>query len=409
MTQTVTSQGNPGLSYEWTDEAGNILGTGNAVEIDQPGTYIMNITDNVNGCSTPNQFTVLQDIEDPEVNAGPTSELTCTETIAALAGTGSEGSNFTYTWTTTDGSFSGPTDELEAFANAGGTYTLTIFNEDNRCSASSDVTITVDEDTPSGIEADAISPMCFGDPGAIFFDNIIGGVGPFMYSIDGGQTFSDEDLFSNLTPGVTYDLLIEDDNGCTVAQQLTIPTVDSLSVTVVETMVEIELGESFNINAFTTLPESEIVSITWSPADGLSCIDCLNPEVTPGFSTTYEVMVVSENGCVDNATIQFRVDRNIDIYIPNAFSPHNDDGINDLFMPFGKSSLAATIQSFQIYDRWGEQVFFDEDFQLNDPARGWNGVFRETDAPTGVYVYYIVMEFVDGSTELFEGDVTLMN
>ncbi len=409
LSQTLTSQDNPALSYLWTTEDGTELSTGSSVEVDEPGTYIMIITDNLTGCSTPNEFVVEQDITPPSVDAGPTSELTCTETIAVLAGSGSEGSNFTYEWTTIDGLLSGPVDELEAFANARGTYTLTIFNEENRCSASSDVVITLAEDVPSGVDVEPISPACFGDLGSIVFNDVIGGVGPFMYSIDGGQTFSDETIFSNLTPGETFDLLIEDANGCEVFQQLTIPTVDSLSVNVAEPMVELELGESFNINAFTTFPDNEIVSITWTPEDGLSCTDCLNPTVTPGFSISYEVMVVSENGCVDNAVVQFRVDRNIDIYIPNAFSPHNDDGVNDLFMPFGKPSVVATVQSFQIYDRWGEQVFFDEDFQLNDPARGWNGVFRDEDAPTGVYVYYIVLELVDGSTELFEGDVTLMN
>lgn len=406
---TLMSQNNPGLSYEWIDPNGVVVSTGPSVVVTEPGMYVMNITDNLNGCSTPNQFDVLRDIEAPMVDAGPTSELTCTETVAALDGAGSEGSNFTYTWTTVDGAFSGPTDQLEAFATAGGTYTLTIFNEDNGCSDASDVLVTVDEDTPSGIDAEAISPSCFGDDGSIFFSNIIGGVGPFMYSIDGGNTFSDQDLFANLEPGLSYDLLIEDDNGCTIAQQITIPTVDSLSVTVADPMVEIELGETLNINAITTFPENEIASITWSPSEGLSCTDCLSPQATPGFSGSYEVVVVSENGCVDNATIQFRVDRNIDIYIPNAFSPHNDDGVNDLFMPFGRTTIAATVQDFQIFDRWGEQVFVDEDFQLNDPARGWNGVFRDTDAPNGVYVYYIVIEFVDGSTELFEGDVTLVN
>jgi gliding motility-associated-like protein len=409
--QILAGTGNTGLSYDWSTDDGNIIGlaTNSEILIDEPGTYVMTITSLDNGCQTPYEITVSEDVEDPVVDAGPTSLLNCTETVVALLGDGSEGPNFSYEWTTTDGALSGDIDDLEAFAVAGGTYTLTIVNTDNMCVSSDDVTIGVDENVPTGIDAEAISPNCFGDPGAIDFVGIDGGVGPFDYSIDGGATFSDETLFSNLTPGETYALLITDDNGCVLEQEITIPTVDSLAVQITEPFVEIELGESFDILSFTTIPENEIASITWTPSTGLSCDDCLNPEVTPSNNINYNVVVVSENGCVDDASIEFRVDRNIDIYIPNAFSPHNLDGINDLFAPLGKPNLIATVREFQIFDRWGNQVYQDGDFELNAIGKGWNGVFRNEDLQAGVYVYYVIIEFVDGSTELYEGDVTLMN
>jgi len=409
--QILAGSGNPGLDYEWSTDDGNIVGLTNDSEImiDQPGTYVMTITNIDNGCSTPYTINVLEDVELPSVEAGDGSLLNCTETVVALLGEGSEGPNFTYEWTTTNGAFSGDVDELEAFATAGGVYTLTIFNTDNMCVDSDNVTVGVDENVPTGIDAEAIPPNCFGDPGAIDFIGIDGGVGPFDYSIDGGATFSDETLFSNLTPGESYSLFITDDNGCVLEQEILIPSVDSLAVQVAQPFVEIELGESFDILSFVTIPEDEIASITWTPSTGLSCDDCLNPEVTPGNSINYNVVVVSENGCVDDAAIEFRVDRNIDIYIPNAFSPHNLDGINDLFAPLGKPNLIATVKEFQIYDRWGDRVYQDGDFELNALDKGWNGVFRGEDLQPGVYVYYVILEFVDGSTQLYEGDVTLMD
>jgi len=409
--QVLAGSGNAGLTYEWTIlSGGNIIGATDQSEItvDEPGIYVMTITSIDNGCETPYQIEVLQDTELPLANAGPGSNLDCTETVVALMGEGSEGPNFRYEWTTDDGTFMGATDELEAFATSVGTYTLNILNTENQCSSSSNVNVGVEGNVPTGIDAEALPPACFGDLGGIVFVGVNGGVGPFDYSIDNGQTFSDNTLFSELTPGATYDLLIQDMNGCTAVETILIPTVDSLSVNVAEPFIEIELGESFDVSAVTSLPTDEIASVTWTPSTGLSCDDCLTPTVTPGNSINYNVVVVSENGCVDEASIQFRVDRNIDIYIPNAFSPHNKDGVNDLFFPFGKTSLEATVKQFQIFDRWGEQVFIDADFELNDPKRGWKGEFRDDSAQPGVYVYYIVLEFVDGSTELYEGDVTLM-
>ena len=150
--QIITSEANPGITYTWSTTNGNIVGPmeGTSIVVDMPGTYTRIITDNLTGCSTSNDFEVLQDIIDPDVNAGPGGMLTCTETVVALDGSGSVGNNFIYEWTTVDGAFSGPVNDLEAFANTPGTYTLTVFNTENMCSASSDVVVTVDPDIPTG-------------------------------------------------------------------------------------------------------------------------------------------------------------------------------------------------------------------------------------------------------------------
>ena len=103
-----------------------------------------------------------------------------------------------------------------------------------------------------------------------------------------------------------------------------------------------------------------------------------------------------------------RVDRNQDVYIPNAFSPFNEDGFNDFFYVYTKEGVVSQIQSLQVYDRWGNQVFLNENFSPNEATSGWNGTFRNERMQPGVFVYYTIVEFQDGSTELFKGDVTLM-
>ena len=71
--QILSSKGNAGFSYDWTTTAGgNIVGATNTADIliDAPGTYILNVTDDLNGCSTPYTINVEQDIEPPAVDAG---------------------------------------------------------------------------------------------------------------------------------------------------------------------------------------------------------------------------------------------------------------------------------------------------------------------------------------------------
>jgi len=109
--------------------------------------------------------------------------------------------------------------------------------------------------------------------------------------------------------------------------------------------------------------------------------------VDPNNSINYEVQITTTNGCVEIANIQFRIDRNVDVYIPNAFSPFNGDGVNDSFYLYAKEGVITN---------------------PNESIAGWNGEFRGEKMQPGVYVYYALVEYADGSTELFKGDFTLM-
>ena len=103
-----------------------------------------------------------------------------------------------------------------------------------------------------------------------------------------------------------------------------------------------------------------------------------------------------------------RVDRNLNVYIPDAFSPYNLDGINDEFFLFARDRAVTNIASFAIFDRWGNQVFLRENIQPNDPNEGWKGEFRGESYNPGVFIYVIEVEFRTGNTEIIKGNVTVM-
>jgi len=46
-------------------------------------------------------------------------------------------------------------------------------------------------------------------------------------------------------------------------------------------------------------------------------------------------------------------------------------------------------------------------FRINDSGNGWDGMVNDQMSPIGVYVYYLVIEFEDGSEELFHGSIIL--
>jgi len=58
---------------------------------------------------------------------------------------------------------------------------------------------------------------------------VTGGKAPYNYSIDGGQAFSNTQFFNDLDVG-EYNIFVEDANGCTIEQTITITSVSVASI-----------------------------------------------------------------------------------------------------------------------------------------------------------------------------------
>jgi len=105
-------------------------------------------------------------------------------------------------------------------------------------------------------------------------------------------------------------------------------------------------------------------------------------------------------GCDSIRTLDLRVRGDIQIYVPNAFTP-NDDGINDWIQPF-LSDLNVDVYLWQVFDRWGNQVY-----ETRNPSESWDGTFRGKPCAAGVYVYTFKMEIRDCQVGMLSGDLTL--
>ncbi len=92
------------------------------------------------------------------------------------------------------------------------------------------------------------------------------------------------------------------------------------------------------------------------------------------------------------------------IYLPNAFHP-DGDGFNDVFKIYTSSDVRGTVQSFRIYDRWGEVVYETHGEDLHKVK--WDGRYKGALMPPGVYVYQIQIER-GGRLLHFVGSVTLV-
>jgi gliding motility-associated-like protein len=134
----------------------------------------------------------------------------------------------------------------------------------------------------------------------------------------------------------------------------------------------------------------------------------LNPVAKPFKQTEYRVTLVSTDGCQAEDRVLVRVDTEPDIYIPNVFSPWDANSENDVVYIFAKDGQVSKIHSFQIFDRWGEMVFQDNDFLPNEPEHGWDGRTKGRFLDPAVFVYWAKIELIDGRIILYKGDITLL-
>jgi gliding motility-associated-like protein len=406
--KTVTLTGNspfPGIVFAWAVVNGSdttVIGNGATLLVSTPGTYYFIGSDPANSCKNLISVTVNADLTLPSADAGLPFTIACYGETGNLDGSASTGAtNLNFLWTTADGHLISGVATPSPIINEPGTYLLLVTNPGNGCSDTDEVIIAPESPTAA---LRTIQPPCYGDKGVIVVDNVAGGKPPIRYSINNGATFTTSNLFSNLQPGA-YSIIVLDAEGCSTTATATIEEGDLVEITV-EPKVTMELGDSYQIDAQVSVPLSELAQISWTPSTGLSCDTCLNPIATPFTSTQYHLTVVNLAGCKDREPLLLVVDKRIDVYVPNIFSP-DDDGKDDVFMIFADMKNVVKVKSFQIFSRWGELVCEHYNFEPNNPAFGWTGKHRGEDMNPAVFVWYAVIKIIDGREVLYEGDVTL--
>jgi len=409
------SQSGNGIVYAWTTLTGNLIGnlSTSTTVANAPGNYTLTVLNTNNGCSNALSVAVGSNIALPVAEAGTPFTLTCTVEEVTLQGNGSTGPAYTYIWTTLGGQFISGSGTLQPKVNKEGVYKLTVSNTSTGCTSTDDVVVFREANMPTNFVIKLDEPSCKDNDGVISITEVAGGVGPYLYSIDGGKTFSPELEFAKIAPA-TYKLMIQDVNGCEFQKTLVVPKALDPGITIVPEL-KVSLGDSLTLQASLPLgyPLTLIDTVIWMPIDGLyfkdkTILGLLTPGAKPVKQTEYTVKIVSYDGCEAQDRVLIRVDNEPHIYIPNAFSPWDANGANDKVYIFADDDQIVKIKSFQIFDRWGEMVFQDQNFQPNDPAHGWNGRHDGKLMVPAVFAYYAEILMIDGRVLLYKGDVTLV-
>jgi gliding motility-associated-like protein len=158
---------------------------------------------------------------------------------------------------------------------------------------------------------------------------------------------------------------------------------------------------------FTDL-SSNALQWEWNFGDGGISAE-QNPEYAFETSGVYTItLTINNESCIASNSFELMIDQPLEVYVPNSFSPNNDD-LNEIFKPsFFGNDIAK--YEFQIFNRWGEIVF-----QTNNPQTGWIGNVANDDdggqhySPDGVYVWKMVIDESNSTeTKTLTGHVVLI-
>ncbi|MEO1260420.1 MAG: PKD domain-containing protein [Bacteroidota bacterium] len=345
----------------------------------------------------------------PVADAGEDATLTCWESEMSVRLGGDDttlGPNVILEWTTASGDLPDNATILRPEVSVPGTYTLTVTDVLLGCSSSDEVVVTSLQDVPEATVS--ISPSdCSGTNATMSVDQVNGGLEPYLFSLN-SEPFVAEDTFAFLTPGL-YTLSVMDAVGCESELEFEVENGGGeLSIELTANLVgrnHVDEGESVQLIALLNVPLGMVDSVVWSHPELLSCSDCLNPMATPLDETTFTVTVY-RGGCETSDEITIYVEYKSAVYVPNAFSPNGDD-INDLFEIYAGPRVIE-IKSFMVFDRWGEMVFNEKDFPPNEPPVGWDGTLDGKEMQPAVYVWMAEIELIDGTTEVLNGEVSLI-
>jgi len=275
---------------------------------------------------------------------------------------------------------------------AAGSYTITLMITDTLgCVDTMSLPIYVDAPGYADYTASDLD-VCVGDP-VFFRDTLSPNTIAFRWYFGDGKQ-----LDNVHNPVHTWDA----PGNYAVLLSAYYPVCDSISITknlVVNAYPSVNLGPDTSICPgltgallLTNLNAPGSISL-WSTGETASSITVTEPG---------RYWLQQSNGeCASTDSIWIK--RDCYLNIPNSFSP-TGDGLNDWFLP--RELLSSGLRNFKmnIYNRWGENIFFTEQID----GRGWDGKYNGVLQPMGVYVYVIEAEFINGVRKTFKGNVTLV-
>ncbi|MCB9305040.1 MAG: T9SS type A sorting domain-containing protein [Lewinellaceae bacterium] len=288
------SSSGPNFTYQWTTPDGNIVSGANTLTpvVNQAGTYTIEVTNSVNGCTATASTNVTSNINPPDVSANG-GMLTCTNNSVTLQAS-SNTPGVTYSWAG-PGGFS--SSQQNPTVSVAGTYTVTVTNPANSCTNTATATVT-QGDTPPTVTASANGQLTCLVTSVQVTASVTPGSGN-TYAWSGPNNYNSTLQNPMVSAPGIYTVTVTASNGCTasdttaVSQNITPPGAMASTVGQITcTNLTVQLNGSS--------PAGPNVTYAWTGPNNYTS-NQQNPSV--GTAGQYVLTVTSgANGCTSTAT-----------------------------------------------------------------------------------------------------------
>ncbi|MGC4057876.1 MAG: PKD domain-containing protein [Chitinophagaceae bacterium] len=358
------------------------------------GTQSFWVSQTINGCeSDRSQLNV--EISQAIAAFVKTKDSLCGPELLSLTNNSTTSSPGSYTslWEFGDMATSTDSNTTHSYADARGTYTvrLTVTNA-NGCQDSAKQVVEVFPVPVMSVTADSVK-ICQGE--AI---NFSGSVTPGYRSLfwdfgDGDPAYSTLNVRHSFTKGGVFNVQLKGDYPACPAAVASI-TIESVSIPNVNLGDDIDFCPGSTPLVLKNLSSASVDKYEWNTGDTTATLTVS----TPG----YYSLRAQNWRCASSDSIT--INKACFLEVPNAFSPGSGSDYTAYFLPRNLLAKSAITFHMQIFDRWGQLIF--ETDKLD--GKGWDGNYKGQAMPMGVYVYMIRISFENGTSESYNGNVTLM-
>ncbi len=293
----------------------------------------------------------------------------------------------------------------QIFPNGGDIPVRLIATNEGICSDTAEQIVKVFQTPVIGLELDV---QCEARDGT----DLIVDTDPANFIVVTGPGYQQNgDFHEGLMTG-NYGVHVQSPDGCEKDTSLFLLPVDELLLQVAPDTASVRLGDSIRLHA--TVNQTG-VTFQWTPDIYLNDAAIADPVSTPFKSVLYALSATDDRGCqkTDTVRITVRIDRDSGLYIPDAFTPNNDN-VNDIFYVRNSNPAVIRYESFQVFDKYDEKVFDAAEISGSSPATpenpvfGWDGQFRGRKAEMGEYRFVIGIRYIDDIVRYFTGTLHLI-
>ncbi len=394
-----------GVTFAWAG-AGIVSGGNTATPtVDQPGNYVLTVTDPSNGCVSVTDVDVTINITPPNISIAPAQTINCNFPSITINGS-STTPGVSYSWfgpgITAGGNTATPT------VNQGGMYVLTVTDLANGCTSIENIVVNEDQVIP---EVNFVADTLFGcDALAVNFQEVSGQSGmEYSWSFGDGNSSTNGTSVSNYynqTGCFDVSLTVTNPvNGC--SNSSTAPSLICIipSPNAAFSASPMSMSSEFGLVTFTN-GSTNATTNEWDFGGGNPTSNVVHPthDYTYEIGThTIQLVVSNQEICYDTAWISITVIEEEIFYIPNTFTPDGDN-YNEHFRPIFTQGFDPYDFTMYIFNRWGEIVWESHNYDV-----GWDGTYGGKLVQDGTYTWKIeVKTNRNDERKMFTGHVNII-